>query len=411
MRKLILALYILYLPFQLKFPQVPGINTINAFLLLLIVIFIAQRNKDFNKPVFETPLIIFLSIWTLSFLHTLFMPRGMWTWIVAKEFKRLITLVLGYFVFSRCVKDKKDWLFLFYAFLLSMVLVGAHTWRGGMLAGSHFADFKRSSGPFGIDWRGSDIAGGFLATFAPFLLAYFFFAKKRIFKILSFLGTVICVLGIFATYSRGSILALGVSFVVVVFVSFKHLLKSSKITVFILIIIFIGLIVKWQYWMPESIVNRFQGTVQEQTYTGEASLDESSQGRIAKWEGGINIFMDNPLFGAGFQRPQYELGVDTHNAFILILAEMGIFGLLVFLWFLWALLKEARFLLNTEFNFVGLGLIGCVIAFIFVNMFYSNFFRDTVVGTFWIGLGLLAGSKSFIVSKENSKKKEKVIYE
>jgi len=400
MRKIILALYVLYLPFQLKLPQVPVVNTINTFLILLLLIFSVERRKDFNRPYFEKPLIVFLLIWFFAFLHTLFMPHGMWTWIVAKEFKRLITLVVGYFVFSRCIKNKKDWLFLFYMFMLSIALVGIYTWKGGMLAGPHFADFKRSSGPFGIGWRGSDIAGGFLATFTPFLLAYFFFIKERIRKIFVGIGIIFCVLGLFATYSRGSILSFGIASILCIAMSIRYLLKRSKFTVAIILVIFVLLLVKWQNWMPQSIVHRFQGTIVGESYGDTETLDESSQGRIEKWIGGINIFLDNPLFGVGFRRPQYELGVDTHNAFILILAESGIFGFIAFLWFLLAVLREARILLNTEFNFLGIGMIGCVISFVFVNMFYSNFFRDTVVGTFWIGLGLLAAGRDLLYGKE-----------
>ena len=378
------------------------VNTINTFLILLLLIFSVERRKDFNRPYFEKPLIVFLLIWFFAFLHTLFMPHGMWTWIVAKEFKRLITLVVGYFVFSRCIKNKKDWLFLFYMFMLSIALVGIYTWKGGMLAGPHFADFKRSSGPFGIGWRGSDIAGGFLATFTPFLLACFFFIKERIRKIFVGIGIIFCVLGLFATYSRGSILSFGIASILCIVMSIRYLLKRSKFTVAIILVIFVLLLVKWQNWMPQSIVHRFQGTIVGESYGDTETLDESSQGRIEKWIGGINIFLDNPLFGVGFRRPQYELGVDTHNAFILILAESGIFGFIAFLWFLLAVLREARILLNTEFNFLGIGMIGCVISFVFVNMFYSNFFRDTVVGTFWIGLGLLAAGRDLLYGKKNN---------
>jgi O-antigen ligase len=91
--------------------------------------------------------------------------------------------------------------------------------------------------------------------------------------------------------------------------------------------------------------------------------------------------------------------VDTHNAFILIAAEMGIFGILVFLWFLVMIFKQAFSILNTEFVILGTGFIGCIVAFIFVNILYSNFFRDTVVGTFWIILGILGATKNYLSSQ------------
>jgi O-antigen ligase len=395
MKKFILALFILYLPFQLRLFQIPVINTLNFFLILLSLILVFSRNPQAKMARLEIPLFLFLFFWVASYVHTLFLGVEVWHYEIAVQFKRLISLVLVYFVFSRCIKTKKEWQFLFYALLLSLVFVALVTWRGGMLAGSTFADFKRSSGPFGEDWRGSDIAGGFLAIFTPFILSFTLFTKRRIIKILGFGSMIICVMGLFATYSRGSIMALGIASLVSIIVGFKALLKTSKFTAVLVIIIIFGLALYWQKWVPESIVNRIKGTVQEQAYVGEVVLDESSQGRMDKWETGIEIFKTNFLFGVGFKIPNFMLGTDTHNTFIQIAAEMGIFGFLAFLIFLFTIFIKAKSLLKTEFAWLGVGLIGCLVAFIFVNMFYSNFFRDTVVGTFWVILGLSAAATSF----------------
>ncbi|MFC1709907.1 O-antigen ligase family protein [Candidatus Omnitrophota bacterium] len=115
--------------------------------------------------------------------------------------------------------------------------------------------------------------------------------------------------------------------------------------------------------------------------------------------------MTSPITGLGFKIPEYILATDTHNAFIQIAAEMGIFGILVFVWFLWRVFRHASALLNTEFAVIGIGFMGCLVSFIVVNVFYSNFFRDTVVGTFWIMLGILAASKSFLVKKNKKSPK------
>lgn len=401
MKKFVLAAYIIYLPFQLKLPQLPLINTLNLFLALLTLIFIFGRNKHTSGTGFEAPLLIFLFIWAVSFMHTLLNPLGMWRYEITVLFKRLITLVLGYFVFSRCVKTKKELYFLFYIFLTALVLVGLYTYRGGMLAGTHFADFKRASGPFGEEFRGADIAGGFLAIFTPFLLSFTLLTKNKKTKLLALGGLLICIIGIFTTYSRGSILALGAASIITVFATIRQLLKTSRISALLIFLLFIALAVKWQVWVPESIIHRAKETTQERTgiYVSP-ELDESSQSRIDKWKFGIEIFKMNPLFGMGFGVPEFMLSTDTHNAFIQTAAEMGVFGILVFIWFLIAILLEAKRLLNTEFNIIAVGFIGCIIAFVFVNMFYSNFFRDTVVGTFWVMLGILTSCKRYAIQQK-----------
>lgn len=405
MKKIILASLILYLPFQLRLPQLPGITLMNIFLILLGIIFIFARNPKSIRAKFETPLIIFLFIWVLSLFHTLFYPGvGMWRYEILTLFKRLFSLVLIYFVFAKCIKTKKELNFLFAIFLISLALVGLHTWRNGMLAGTHFADFKRSSGPFGEGWRGADIAGGFLAIFTPFLLSVSLLAKKKTMKSFGIGGLIICIAGIFTTYSRGSILALGVASIITVLVTIKQLIKTSKLTTLIVMIVLLGLVIRWQMWVPESIIHRAEETTQEnQGLYADPEFDESTQARIKTWKEGIEIFKNNPIFGVGFKIPEFMHSYDTHNTFIQIAAEMGIFGLLVFLWLLWKIFRESLLLLNSEFNIIAAGFIGCIIAFIIVNMFYSNFFRDTVVGTFWAMLGILASCKSYIT--QNAKEK------
>ena len=398
MKNFILALFIIFLPFQLRLPQMPFINTINLFLFLLIIILIASKNPSRIKLKFMLPLCLFLCIWFGSFIHSLFNPSGMWLTSILIEFKRLFTLVLAYFVFANSLKTKKEVNFLFGIFIFTIFLVGLHTWRNGMLAGENFADFKRSSGPFAEGWKGSDIAGGFLAIYIPFIIATAFFLKKIKWQILCFFCLGVSVLGILTTYSRGSILALAVAFITIILFNFKYFAKVTKLTKIALIfILFIGAF-GWKIWVPKTIVNRAEGTVTEDSYQ-QSQLDESSQGRLAIWSSGMEVFKGSPIFGAGFRMVQNKLGVDPHSAFILILAEMGIIGFLIFLWFLVAVFKEALALLNTEFIAIGMGFIGLIVAFCIVNMFYANFFRDTVSGSFWVILGILAAAKK--ISKQN----------
>jgi O-antigen ligase len=411
MRKFILAAFILYLPFQLKLPQIPVINTVNFFLIILAILFIFTQSRNQIKAKFDIPLLLFLIVWIVSFAHTLSYGVEVWRYEITILFKRLISLVLVYFVFSRCIKTKKEWQFLFYAFLLSVAITALFTWRGGMLAGPHFTDFKRSSGPFGEGWRGADIAGAFLAIFTPFLLTHSFFTKQRIAKVLGFLGVGICLMGLFATYSRGSILALAISSFAVVLISFPRIFKASKLTAVIILIGLIGLGLMWERWIPQSIIHRVQGTTVEEEYdTEEVIFDQSSQKRMDKWGKGIEIFNYNPLFGVGFRIPEFVLGTDTHNAFIQIAAEMGISGISFFILFLFTVFLQARALLRTEFDYFGIGLMGCLVAFIFVNMFYSNFFRDTVAGTFWAVLGLSVAATGVAQEEKKSRSNETITY-
>ncbi len=401
-KNFILALFIIYSPFQLRLPQWDFVNVANVFLLVLFFIFILQRNHINVKTAVDLPLLLFICVWFFSFIHSLLAPgNDMWRVAIAIEFKRIFTLVFAYFVFAKSLNTKKDVNLLFGVFVFTIFLVGLHTWRNGTLEGVNFADFKRSSGPFAEDFKGSDIAGGFLATFIPFLLTYSFFEKRLAWQIAGFAGTGISLFGLLATYSRGSMIALGASFILIILFSLRRLSRVSHITKIAIIIIALGGSLGWKMWVPQTIVNRIDGTVQEGSYD-QTRFDESSEKRMAIWASGIEVFKENPIFGAGFKQVQHKLGVDTHNSFILIMAEMGLVGFLIFLWLLFAIFKEAVGLFKTQNIAIGMGFIGCLSGFVLVNMFYSNFFRDTVSGSFWAILGIMVAAKKVSAQSEDA---------
>ncbi|MBP9853824.1 MAG: O-antigen ligase family protein [Candidatus Omnitrophica bacterium] len=418
LKKLILITFICYLPLQLKLPNIPVFPVINILLIFMLGLFLTTRNDKFIAPKFEIPMMLFLVAWLFSFIFACMFTDGMPRIEIAREFKRLYMLPIGYFVISRCITDKKEIPFYFMAFLLCVLFAGHNTLRNGVLSGANYAIHKRSSGPFGFGWQASDIAGGFLATFTPLLLAYFFFARNRLYKLLSAIAVGICGLGIMATYSRGSLMALLFACVAIVVVSMHELAKESKIN---FLVIIIGLVlggVFWKLWVPQSIIARVEGTIvldeEEKEYQdyslqdeeGESILDESSQLRMKAWNEGYKFFVDNPLTGIGFRQVQFQLGHDPHNAFVLIAAEMGAVAFLIFVWFLLSIIGLGFRLMGTEFNNLAVGSIGMMVAFITVNFFYSNFFRDNVVGSFWIILGLLAAANSFVQNQKGEDKND-----
>ncbi len=404
MRKLILSLYILYLPFQLKIARISIIDSLNPLLLLLFIILIFSFKSDTNNRVklkFQLPLILFVIFWFLSFMHTFIEPRGLWIWGAGTEFKRLVSLILGYFVFSRCLKDKKEIKFMFYVFLISIVLVAINVARNGTLSGVHFADFKRSSGPFGEDWKGADIAGGFLATFMPFLFSFSLFAKKRLIQVVGFLGFIVCLVGLMTTYARGALVAIAISMLILILFAFKYKKILTGFSKMVLFFVIIFGILGWKLWLPTTIQNRINETHTEDKYGNPTGLDQSSQMRIDNWQNNIYLFKTNPFFGVGFGQTRNYFGVDPHNGLLLIAVEMGVITLLIFLWFIISVFKEALMFAKTEFIEIGAGFVGALVSLVVVNIFYANFFRDTVVGTFWVALGILAAAKRLVVSEKD----------
>jgi O-antigen ligase len=325
-------------------------------------------------------------------------PRGITTYEILTNFKRLVTLIMGYVVLANCLKKKEEVNLLYLVFLFAVILVGISTFRNGVLGGSSFGDFKRSSGPFGWDYRFADVVGAFLALFIPFILSFSLFAKKKIINLIGFLGLFTCLMGILVTYSRGSFFALGLALFIVILIWLILFSKRSKFLTTIIIFSLISLILSWRYIIPKAILTRMSSTIDTDGFDISSSLDESSRMRLMKYEESLKLFNTNLIWGIGFGQVLNLIKTDPHNSFIQIITEMGIFGFLAFIWFLWGIFRESKSLLKTEFAEIGFGFIGCLIAFVIVNMFYSNFFRDMVVGSFWVILGLLTSAKKFATS-------------
>lgn len=73
------------------------------------------------------------------------------------------------------------------------------------------------------------------------------------------------------------------------------------------------------------------------------SLDtgnDSSNGRFDLWNMALNQFWEHPFLGIGLKSIYGQVGLDVHNSYIQILAEMGALSFVVFLVGLFGMLKE-----------------------------------------------------------------------
>ena len=193
-------------------------------------------------------------------------------------------------------------------------------------------------------------------------------------------------------------------------ISLPSLMKRSGMYGFLAVLIIVVGAATWKMWVPQSTVTRFQDTVVEGNFdsvTSTEDLDESSQLRINAWQRGLELFKERPLTGWGFRQVQFQLGHDPHNAFIQILAEMGGGGFLIFVIFILSFIPAGLQLMKTDFVSLGVGMLGLVVSFVTVNLFYANFFRDAVVGSLWIILGIAAAASNCQESPEEKPDKKK----
>jgi O-antigen ligase len=132
--------------------------------------------------------------------------------------------------------------------------------------------------------------------------------------------------------------------------------------------------------------------------------------RINIYKAAANMIKAHPFLGVGtdtfclnFQKYKIpekdgftgEGQYFAHNNFLHLAGEIGLFGLAVFLWMLWALFRSASgFLKNNDSGFItacGLGLLGGIAAFLINGMTETTLYYSKVSTLFWYQVGLLLG--------------------
>lgn len=128
----------------------------------------------------------------------------------------------------------------------------------------------------------------------------------------------------------------------------------------------------------------------------------SNLDRIELWKGAWNMFLQHPLIGIGLNTftPNYaKFGVTNtaiaagyaHNTFLQIMAELGLFGLMTFIWILAAFFNSTiMFYRSTRERFyrsILLGLVAGLIAFLVQSSVDTNLYSLQLAVLFWFIIG------------------------
>jgi O-antigen ligase len=174
-------------------------------------------------------------------------------------------------------------------------------------------------------------------------------------------------------------------------------------------------------------------TTQRENVLHEVHESESSplmQGRFARivlFKDAVNIIKEHPIFGIGMNmygeytalnymdRRIFEIRPMTsaHNEYLQVMVSIGILGLPLFLWLLYATFKETSFLVkNTRDCFkkyLGLSFLNILIGIVIysfgfqsiLNTFSDGYFQSLSSSVyFWIILGLVVAANNIIKTEE-----------
>lgn len=395
-RLLILAIPIVFMPnaLHLSFDTgIPGLNVANLVFLLTLSVVVLGGRKNFStreSGELSWPLLAYFAVVVVGFFIAQFTMPLDWVDDVT-ALKTYLFYPLFYFLYRKCRLDATSTRWLIILVMIVAAVAGIEAIREGLDYGfGRYAETRRASGPFGVDFHDANRAGVFYAMYLPMFIAMaLFFRGQKFWRIAAIAGCAILALAIMATYSRQSY-AIGLLGLALL------LLRRN-----VVLAVMIGLLaIPAASLLPESVTQRVAQT-EQQSDTGTEELDLSTASRFEIWAGAMQMWTDHPA-GVGLRRfPKYigryssYAGYDAHNFYVLTLAELGPLGLAALLWLLWRMWRLAGVVrrsignLDAESKALGIGFSVSVIAMAMGNLYGSPFSEGSVMTNFWILCGLM----------------------
>lgn len=312
-----------------------------------------------------------------------------------EDFKNYLLLPFIWFLTYKNIKDRKTLRILTLFLVMGITGIGYYFFKNlGWMNVWHYSDKAKDMMTGLFVYLGANYYGAFFAHFVFIPLGIFLFDKSVIRRIILLCIIWLTVYCLAFTYSRGAYLALlgGMIFVGIV--------KEKRILLLFIIFLFI-----WRALVPISVRERIEMTQNEQ-----GDLEESAAMRFGYWETAWKMFSESPIIGKGFNAFQTTTSRDTHNQFMKMLSDLGIIGLLAFLYLLysafmtgWRLYKETNYWL---FKGLGLGFAVSVISLAITNSFGDRWSYLSLGSYFWIFLAIVARARTLNDSKLTAQTKK-----
>jgi len=410
MRRFLIAIFALYLPVDVFIRNVINIGALSSIwdeaFIVFCVFFAAYRimsSKPLIKPRItpvDMPLLFFMCIGLL--LVAVVSPK---LGIAIGGYRAVCQFMLWFFVLTRLIENDGDFHTLYATLSGLAVAIALHGIYQYITKAPMPASWIAST-EMGVRTRvysiiGSpNIMGAFMVMTAPMLAAYAYYSKKLWVKCLLWGATGLICLATLFTFSRGAWFGLTVA------VAVFALLVDRK-----LFLIAGAAIIAVIFCVPE-ISNRITFL-----FTSDFAKANSTGGRGERWVFGLSLWSENPVFGFGLGRfggaiamqNQVIEGMDyfyMDNYYLKTLTEMGLLGLVSYLWLLLRnLLWSCRSIFKTQKNKMSILASGIVAGQLGVlaHSYFENIFEVPYMNAYFWGLSALVMYLGYTRRRKNDK--------
>ncbi|HEX9005516.1 MAG TPA: O-antigen ligase family protein [Blastocatellia bacterium] len=325
---------------------------LNALLVavLLAIRFVFQPKTDWGHWRIALPLAVWLLLSAAQIAFSLTLDRQA-TKEASVKLLALTVYFLAALVTLRTSERRKIALVTLtvFGFAVSLfAILQRLTYNGKMYWVRPVSAYIAPFGPYG----NYNHFAGMVELLLPLPLAYLLFAKINLEQRLLWLFSVVLMaVALIFSLSRGGILALGIELAALilfaVFAGRRDQQPETSANKFVLGGALAAVVVLALWIGYEPLSKRF-GTVRE------GASEYSVVTRTEYWRGAWQMFLDHPIAGVGLGAfptayPSYghssaknERLEQAHNDYLQLLADAGLIGALVGLWFLFELIRTAR---------------------------------------------------------------------
>lgn len=371
-------------------------------LLVLVMVFgflILLKPTQLLSPFYKHPVTLLLLLHLVWIVITIIMSTQ-----IELSIKYLITkiwYVSVFFFMSGMVLTNQNtfrrllWVIVLPTVLAIAIIIYKHS-KWGFL----FEYVNKSVVPF---FRNHVNYGVFITMLVPMLVAMRFWYKKgSIMRLLMDIFIIITLIGIYLTYTRGAwlaLFALPLLYAVVLYKKMKHVL----ITGFVAAFLFFGyLSVNNNYlkFAPDYAHTIYHDNLKDHISATFSGKDMSTMERFYRWVAAFKMAGDNPVFGFGpnsFVKTYKSYTVTSfatyisrneenstvHNYFILLMAEQGIPGMLIFMGFIAIILLTAERVYHQQksFNDKWIVMVALMVMVVFlINNLFSDLLEANKLG-------------------------------
>ena len=373
---------------------------------------------EINITNLNLPIFLFVLIMTISLLNTNNLVLSLREYIVFLLYIILFFLIIG--------NVNSEWQFnvfikiLFLTSTIISIFVLMHYYG---VDPTYLKAYSGIISPIG----NKNLISNYLATIFPVLFSYYLLEDRIKNKVIYYLILLICYTTLIICQTRGIWISIFLTFILGFYIFIKYKLsfiifkKNSKWLILLLVTIVAITII----YSTENIFNKSEiTTVQRFTSIYEDNFS-SIDSRLIIWKITIDMIKDKPLFGIGigsfknnnqYYQAKYLLNntkylksrmqlLDAHNEYLQIWVELGLIGLLIFLYAIYIFYNIFLHYIKREKNIknqlIALGLIGGITIYLFHCIFSFPFRIPALGATFFTILGLtFIFIKDIIISKK-----------